>query len=63
MTKVRKILTVADDADMRDALVALFALHPDIDTVLVETGTRGLEIAKPGRVDLVMMDVGLPEID
>jgi DNA-binding response OmpR family regulator len=48
---------------MRDALVALFALHPDIDTVLVETGTRGLEIAKPGRVDLVMMDVGLPEID
>lgn len=53
----------AADADMRDALVALFVLHPDIETVPVETGTRGLEIAKPGRVDLVIMDVGLPDID
>jgi hypothetical protein len=37
MTNLRRILVVDDDADIRDALVALFALHPDIETVLVDS--------------------------
>jgi DNA-binding response OmpR family regulator len=63
MADVQRILIIDDDADVRDALVGLLALHHDITTVIAETGTRGLQIAKTGRVDLVIMDVGLPDVD
>ena len=63
MANARKILIVDDDADMRDALVEQLALHEEFEAVAVETGTKGVQAAKAGQVDLVIMDVGLPDID
>jgi DNA-binding response OmpR family regulator len=63
MANSRRILVVDDDGDMRDALVEQLALHDEFEAVAVDTGTKALEAAKPGEVDLVVMDIGLPDID
>ncbi|MGE0750754.1 MAG: response regulator transcription factor [Variibacter sp.] len=63
MATTRKILIVDDDADMRTTLVEQLALHEEFEPVAVETGTKAVETAKAGLVDLVIMDVGLPDID
>jgi DNA-binding response OmpR family regulator len=63
MANSRRILVVDDDADMREALVEQLALHDEFEAVAVDTGTKALEAAKPGEIDLVVMDIGLPDID
>ena len=63
MTNVRRILIVEDDAELRDALVEQLALHEEFEAVAAENGTKGVQAAKGGQIDLVIMDVGLPDID
>jgi DNA-binding response OmpR family regulator len=63
MATARKILIVDDDAELRDALVEQLSLHEEFATVAVESGAKGMQAAKSGQVDLVIMDVGLPDID
>jgi DNA-binding response OmpR family regulator len=63
MPNTRKILIVDDDVDMRGTLVEQLALHDEFEAEAVESGTKGVEAAKNGQVDLVIMDVGLPDID
>src|SRR4029079_6693266 len=63
MTNVRKILIVDDDAELREALVEQLALHEEFQATAVESGTTGVQTARAGQVDLVIMDVGLPDID
>src|SRR5262245_6522362 len=59
----RKILIVDDDAELRQALVAQLALHEEFEAIAVESGTKGVQTAKVGHIDLVVMDVGLPDVD
>jgi DNA-binding response OmpR family regulator len=59
----RRIVVVDDDADTRDTLVAEFALHDGFEAVGVETGIQGVQTARAGQVDLIIMDVGLPDLD
>jgi len=63
MANAHKILIVDDDADMRDALVEQLALHEEFEAVAVDSGTKGVQAAKAGQIDLVIMDVGLPDVD
>ena len=63
MATARKILIVDDDAELRDALVEQLSLHEEFEAVAVESGAKGVQAAKSGQVDLVIMDVGLPDID
>jgi DNA-binding response OmpR family regulator len=63
MTNVRRILIVEDDSELRDALVEQLALHEEFEAVAAENGTKGVQAAKTGQIDLVIMDVGLPDID
>src|SRR6266571_1952412 len=63
MTNVRRILIVEDDAELRDALVEQLALHEEFEALAADNGTKGVQTAKAGQVDLVIMDVGLPDID
>ena len=63
MTNVRKILIVDDDTELREALVEQLALHEEFQAVAVENGSKGVQAAKAGQIDLVIMDVGLPDID
>lgn len=63
MANKRSILIVDDDADLREALVEQLVLHEEFDALAVETGTKAVHAAKTGQIDLVIMDVGLPDVD
>src|SRR5499426_2365202 len=63
MANKRTILIVDDDAELRDALVEQLALHEEFDAISADSGTKGVHAAKNGQVDLVIMDVGLPDVD
>ena len=58
-----KILIVDDDPEMRDALTEQLSLHEEFVAIAVENGSKGVQAAKAGQIDLVIMDVGLPDID
>ena len=45
------------------ALVEQLALHEEFEAIAVDTGTKGVQAAKAGQIDLVIMDVGLPDMD
>jgi DNA-binding response OmpR family regulator len=63
MPNTRKILIVDDDPEMRDALTEQLSLHEEFEATAVENGSKGIQAAKAGLIDLVIMDVGLPDID
>jgi DNA-binding response OmpR family regulator len=63
MPNTRKILIVDDDPEMRDALTEQLSLHDEFEALAVENGSKGLQAAKADQIDLVIMDVGLPDID
>ena len=59
----RTILIVDDDTELREALVEQLSLHDEFETVAADTGSKGVQEAKNGRADLIIMDVELPDID
>jgi DNA-binding response OmpR family regulator len=63
MTNARKILIVDDDTELREALVEQLALHEEFEATAVDSGTKGVQTARNGHIDLVIMDVGLPDVD
>ena len=63
MPNRRKILIVDDDPELRDALTAQLSLYEEFEAVAVESGSSGVQAAKAGQIDLVIMDIGLPDID
>ena len=63
MSNARKILIVDDDTELREALVEQLALHDEFEAISVDSGTKGVAEAKQGQIDLVIMDVGLPDVD
>jgi DNA-binding response OmpR family regulator len=63
MANARKILIVDDDAALSEALVEQLALHEEFEAEAADTAAKGLQAAKNGHVDLVIMDVGLPDLD
>ena len=63
MPNTRKILIVDDDPELREALMEQLSLHEEFEAVAAENGSKGVQAAKAGQIDLVIMDVGLPDID
>ncbi|MCO4823312.1 MAG: response regulator transcription factor [Amylibacter sp.] len=63
MSNVKKILMVDDDEDLREALADQLVLTEDFDVFEAEDGAAGLERAKEALYDLVLLDVGLPDMD
>jgi DNA-binding response OmpR family regulator len=63
MANTRKILVVDDDNELRGALKEQLALHEEFQAEAVDTAQAALQQAKNGHFDLVLMDVGLPDMD
>jgi DNA-binding response OmpR family regulator len=63
MPNRRRILIVDDDPDLRDGLTEQLSLYEEFEAVAVENGIKGVQAAKADQIDLVIMDVGLPDID
>jgi DNA-binding response OmpR family regulator len=63
MSNVRKILIVDDDTELRETLAEQLALHEEFEAATADSGAKALAAAKAGQIDLVIMDVGLPDVD
>ncbi|WP_182086181.1 response regulator transcription factor [Aureimonas sp. ME7] len=60
---VRSILIVDDDDDLRTTLVDQLALHEEFQVLQEANATKGIQTARSNLIDLVIMDVGLPDMD
>ena len=63
MTTARRVIVIDDDNDLRESLVDQLALHDDFETAQAATAAAGIELCKSEHVDLVLLDVGLPDMD
>lgn len=61
MTSKRKLLLVDDDALLREALAEQLA--PEFEVDEAATGAAGLDRARNAAPDLIVLDVGLPDLD
>jgi DNA-binding response OmpR family regulator len=59
----RSILIVDDDNELRQTLVEQLSLYEEFRITEMDTATKGVQAARAGVVDLLIMDVGLPDMD
>jgi DNA-binding response OmpR family regulator len=59
----RRILVVDDDDVLRDSLVEQLSLYEEFDIAQDSTAAKGVARARAEPLDLVIMDVGLPDMD
>ncbi len=59
----RKILLVDDDTELREALVEQLSLYEEFELHQEESATKGIQTARSDHFDLLIMDVGLPDMD
>ena len=59
----RSILLVDDDDDLREGLTEQLALYEEFVISAQDTATKGVQAARADHVDLLIMDVGLPDMD
>jgi DNA-binding response OmpR family regulator len=59
----RHLLLVDDDDGLRDALTEQLSLYEEFETSCEATAAKGIHAARNRRVDLLIMDVGLPDMD
>ncbi len=63
MTQGKSILLVEDDDNLRGSLVEQLQLHEEFETAAVGSGAAALDLTKTQRFDLVLLDIGLPDLD
>ena len=63
ITSGKKVLLVDDDEALCGALGEQLDLHEEFSTNMAATGAQGLESAKTGHYEIVLLDVGLPDMD
>jgi len=59
----KKILLIDDDEALRQSLSEQLRLHEEFDTAEAATAAVGMEKAKAEYYDLILLDVGLPDMD
>jgi len=62
-TAVKRVLLVDDDETLRHTLAEQLEMEGDFATVEAGDGASGLEMAKQEKLDAILLDVGLPDVD
>lgn len=63
MTMGKRVLLVDDDKALREMLSEQLQLHEEFAIVTADSGSRALEMAKHDYFDVVILDIGLPDLD
>ena len=63
MATTRKILVVDDDDAVRETLCEQLDLNGEFESASAANAAEGMRVAREGHFDLVIMDVGLPDMD
>jgi DNA-binding response OmpR family regulator len=59
----KTVLIVDDDTDLRQTLVEQLALYEEFRVIDEDSAAKGIQTARAGIIDLLIMDVGLPDMD
>lgn len=57
------ILVVDDDEDLRSILIDQLSLHPEFQILQEDSAAKGMQTARANNISLLIMDVGLPDMD
>jgi DNA-binding response OmpR family regulator len=63
MSNAARLLVVDDDLDLRDTLSEQLRLCDEFEVLTATTAAEAADLVKGERVDLGIMDVGLPDMD
>ncbi|MDP6925827.1 MAG: response regulator transcription factor, partial [Rhodospirillales bacterium] len=63
MTAGRRVLVVDDDEDLRQMLSEQLQIHEEFVTDVVSSGSEAIETAQNKYFDIILLDVGLPDMD
>lgn len=63
MGTARKLLLVDDDEELRSSLRDQLSLYEEFEVDVAGTASKGIEMAKSEHRDLILFDVGLPDMD
>jgi len=63
MTNGKQILIVDDDTTLVEMLSEQLQLHEEFATIGAESGAEALELSKKEYYDVIILDVGLPDMD
>ena len=63
MAAKKTVLLVDDDEDLREALAEQFELHDSFETIQAANANEGIDAATTQRIDLILLDVDMPDMD
>ncbi|MEM9938983.1 MAG: response regulator transcription factor [Pseudomonadota bacterium] len=63
MAVTKSLLLVDDDNDLREALAEQFGLYEGFSILQADNATKGVKLAESERVDLILLDVDMPDMD
>ncbi|HEY1878396.1 MAG TPA: response regulator, partial [Caulobacteraceae bacterium] len=63
MVRRKTILIIDDDSELREALSEQLELHQEFTPTVAATAAEGIDEAKSGRPDLILLDVDLPDMN
>lgn len=63
MSAGKQILIVDDDDTLREMLAEQLQLHEEFTTISAASGAESLTLAKEDYFDVIILDVGLPDMD
>ncbi len=63
MSNAHRLLVVDDDQDLRDTLAEQLSLYDEFELLTAGAAGAAIDQVKDDRIDLAIMDVGLPDMD
>ncbi|MEE9381403.1 MAG: response regulator transcription factor [Hyphomonadaceae bacterium] len=63
MSAVKTLLLIDDDDDLREALAEQFDMHDGFEILQAANAGDGIALAEKERIDLILLDVELPDMD
>ena len=63
MSGQKTLLLIDDDNDLREILAEQFALYEEFTVLQAENASGGIKLATEERVDLILLDVDMPDMD
>jgi DNA-binding response OmpR family regulator len=63
MSNASRLLVVDDDKDLRDTLSEQLSLYDEFMVSTADSATQAVSAVRRDRVDLAIMDIGLPDMD
>ena len=63
MSAKKTLLLVDDDDDLREVLAEQFEMHDRFVVLQAPNATQGIAVATAERVDLILLDVDMPDMD